>query len=144
MLVIENYLLKNGRSLEELIGNSSYSETQLNFININDYSDSILRMVAKLVHKKKSIVLYELLLLENPRIIVSVSSDYALLVAIENRAPYIFITKTYRKKQTKFIQEVLVNKNIYELEFGWLAKFNFIGKMIQQAFISSLPKSEDF
>lgn len=57
---------------------------------------------------------------------------------------YIYIPFDYQNESTKFLTEILIEKEIYEPEIHPLARFNIIGKGIYKAFLSGIQKSQSY
>lgn len=143
-MVLDTFLRQHNHELEDVLKRVDYTESQMKSWTVIQYPDELLYALRKITRKKISVILYELLQLENPGRIRRVASDYALLKAIENEVTYIFITKDYRKTQTKFLTDLLIEKEIFELELGPLAKYNFVGKKIYESFLVSLGRGEQY
>ncbi len=143
-MLLEDYLRPKRISTKKIAERLGYSISEIAQWDVLEYPDELLYVLSRQTRKKISVLLYELLYLENKIAVRRVSGDYSLLRAIESKAPVIFIDRDYRKTQTQFLTDVLVEKNIYELELGPLAKFNLIGQAIYLAFLKSVGRSEEF
>lgn len=144
MNVLVIYLQRYNINLVDVLEKTKYSEKELSSLRVIDYPEDFIRILARRLRKHQSVVFMELLKIENPGSISIAASDYGLVTAIENKKPYIFIPKNYRKTPSKFLQDVLIEKRIFQLELGWITKINIIGKLIYQTYLSLLPKSEQF
>lgn len=143
-MVLDAYLQYYSSQWEDLLTETNYSKEQLRSLQVHDYPESLLKSISRMVEKDTSVVLVELLNLENPYIVAKAASDYSLRIAIQKQALYIFIPHAYRKEQTKFLTDVLIALGIFEAELGFIGKFNIFGQLIYEAFLSSLPKSEEY
>lgn len=143
-MVLDMFLRQNNHQLDDVLKRINYTESQITAWNVMQYPDELLYVLAQVTKKEISLILYELLHLENPMMIRKVSSDYGLLTAIENEAIYIYLPQTYRKEQTKLVTDVLIEMKIFELELGPIAKYNFVGKKIYEVFLASAGKGEEF
>jgi len=144
MNVLTVYLQRHNLNPAELFEKTKVEEKDLHQTRVMDYPEDVIRMIARRLRKYPSIVLMELLKIEHPGAISMAVSDYGLVTAIENKMAYIFIPKNYRKIQSKFLQDVLIEKRIFQLEMGWITRINIIGKFIYETFLSLMPKSEEF
>lgn len=143
-MVLDEYLRQHNQRLIDILEKSDYTAPEIKTWTVIQYPDELLYKVAKMTKKKVSLLLYELLQLENPGNVRRVASDYAFIKALENENTYIYIPKAYRKKQTKLLTDILIEKNIFEMELGPMAKFNIVGKKIYETFLLSLDKGEEF
>lgn len=144
VVVLSEFLKQNQIQMTEVLKKIDETESQLENMSVIEYPDEWLYVVSRATKKKVSLILYELLQLENPRLIRKVNSDYALIKAFENEITYIYLPQTYRKGQTKLLTDILIEKNIFELQLGVLGKYNFIGKKIYEAFLLSTGKGEEY
>lgn len=143
-MVLNEFLKQNQVQMTDVLKKIDDTESRLENMSVIEYPDELLYVVSRATKKKVSLVLYELLHLENPGKIRKVNSDYALIKAFENEATYIYIPQMYRKEQTKLLTDVSIEKKIFELELGPLGKYNFIGKKIYEAFLLSTGKGEEY
>lgn len=143
-MILKDYLNRYNQQLEDILDRIDYTPEQIAEWQVIQYPDELLYELSKRLKQDISIILYELLHLENPGAIRRVSGDYGLLKAFETEATYIFIPQTYRKEQSSFLTDVLIDKKVYELELGPIAKYNFLGKKIYELFLSSTDKSVEY
>lgn len=109
-MILRDYLNQHNRKLKVVLNRIDYTANQLAEWQVIQYPDEVLYELSKALNQDISTILYGLLVLENPRFIRRVSSDYALLKAFETNATYIFIPQKYRKEQSSFLTEVLIEK----------------------------------
>lgn len=143
-ILLQKYLEPTEISLGWLLDRVKLRPYELSEWEVIHYPDELIYELAKILEKKPSQLFYELLSLETPGQIRRTATDYSLRTAIANEAMYLYIPIEYRKEPTKFLTEVLMEKEIYEAEPHPLARFNIIGKLIYEAFQSALPKSDEF
>lgn len=141
-MLLQKYLEPTRVSLLKILSRVKLKPYELSKWNVIHYPDELIYELAKVLEKNPSQLFYELLHLESIGQIRRTASDYSLLKAIENEAMYIYIPIDYRKEFSKFLTEVLIEKEVYEPEVHPLAHFNIIGKGIYKAFLSGIPKSE--
>lgn len=144
IMILKDFLKRYNRQPEDVLKQIGLTETQMNTRQVIHYPDELLYVLAKEVNEDISVILYELLNLENPGNVRRAASDYSLFKAIENEARYIFIPQAYRKEQSKLLTDLLIEFDIFELELGPIAKYNFIGKKIYEVFLASTGKGEEF
>lgn len=143
-MILKEYLESKDLSFKRIISQVEFSKSEVLEWDVLEYPDELLCQLSKQTHKKMSVLLYELLFLENKVGIRRVASDYSLMRAFESKAPVIYLDPHYRKSQTNFLTDVLVEKDIFDLELGPLAKFNIIGKTIYEGFLKTFGRSDDF
>ncbi len=143
-MLLGDYLKPKGLSVKRVAERTGYSVKEIASWDVLEYPDELLYVLSRQTNKKISVLLYELLQFENKVPIRRVSSDYSLLRAFEGEAPMIFIEGEYRKTQTQFLTDVLLEKDIFDLELGPLAKFNLVGQAIYEAFLKGLGRTDAF
>ena len=143
-MLLENYLRPKDLSFKRIVDHTEYSQSEVAKWDVLEYPDELLYQLCKQTKKEISVLLYELLFLENKVAVRRISADYSLMRAFESKAPVIFLDPDYRKTQSDFLTDVLVEKNIFDLELGPLAKFNIIGKTIYEGFLKTFGRSEEF
>lgn len=143
-MVLREFLKKYKRQPADVLQRTDYTETQIAEWEVIHYPDDLLYRLSKELDEEISVILYHLFRLENTGIIRKVSSDYALRSAIENEAAYVFVPAAYRKTQSKLLTDVAIELDIFELDLGPLAKYNFIGKKIYEVFLAGIPKGEEY
>lgn len=143
-MLLQKYLEPTEVSLLWLLNRVKLKPYELSKWEVIHYPDELIYELAKVLGKSPSQLFYELLHLESIGQIRRTASDYSLLKAIENEAIYIYIPIDYRKESSKFLTEVLIEKEVYEPEIHPLARFNIIGKGIYKAFLSGIPKSDSY
>lgn len=143
-MLLEEYLRDEKVDLDKIIKQNNLNKYELSTWKVIQYPDELIYALSRKLKKKPSLLLFELLHLENPGQVRRTATDYSLLKALENEVLYIFLPKAYRKEQTKFLTDILIDKNIFELEFHPLARFNIFGREIYKLFLSSTDKSKEF
>lgn len=143
-MLLEEFVRSKELSFKQIINKTEFSKSEVLEWDVLEYPDELLCQLSKQTYKKMSVLLYELLFLENKVGIRRVAGDYSLMRAFESRAPVIFLDPVYRKSHTNFLIDVLVEKNIFDLELGPLAKFNIIGKTIYEGFLKTFGRSDEF
>ena len=143
-MVLEKFLKQYDLELGDVLEELNFTATEVQQWKVIQYPDELLYKLSKRLKMDVRKLLYELLYLENAGDVRKTSSDYGLLRALETEVIYIFIPQTYRKEQSSFLREILIEKNIFELEQIPLAKYNLFGQQIFQSFLSLAEKDEDF
>ena len=143
-MVLNEFLKKHNRESKKILKQIGFTEDQIQTRAVIHYPDELLYILSKEIDQQISVVLYELLQLENAGAIRRVVSDYGLLKAFESNTFYVFIPRSYRNEQSKLLTDLLLEKDIFELELGEIMKYNFIGKKIYEAFLMSTGKGEEF
>lgn len=143
-MLLQKYLEPTEVSLLWLLDCVKVKPYELSKWDVIHYPDALIYELSKVLNKKPSQLFYELLNREIAGQIRRTSSDYSLLKAIENEAMYIYIPFDYQNESTKFLTEILIEKEIYEPEIHPLARFNIIGKGIYKAFLSGIQKSQSY
>lgn len=143
-MVLEKYLNSKDLSLTRIIDHIGFSKHEVLTWDVLEYPDELLEQLSKQTHKKISVLLNELLFLENKVGIRRVAGDYSLMRAFESEAPVIFLDPEYRKSQTNFLADVLVEKDIFDMELGPLTKFNVLGKTIYEGFLKTFGRTDEF
>lgn len=143
-MLLQKYLESTEISLLWLLNRVKLRPYELSDWEVIHYPDELINELAKILEKNPSQLFYELLNLESSGQIRRTASDYSLRTAITNDAMYLYIPAEYRMDPSKFLTEVLIEKEVYEAKTHPLARFNVIGKLIYEAFQSALPKSDKF
>lgn len=143
-MVLEKYVNSKDLSLIRIIDHIGFSKHEVLTWDVLEYPDELLEQLSKQTHKKISVLLNELLFLENKVGIRRVAGDYSLMRAFESEAPVIFLDPEYRKSQTNFLTDVLVEKDIFDMELGPLTKFNVLGKTIYEGFLKTFGRTDEF
>ncbi len=143
-MILDEFLKKHNRESQMILKQIGLTEDQIQTRAVIHYPDELLYVLSKEVDQPISVILYELLQLENAGAVRRVASDYGLIKAFESNTPYIFIPQAYRNEQSKLLTDLSIRKGIFELELGPIAKYNFIGKKIYEAFLISTGKGEEF
>lgn len=143
-MLLQKYLESTDISLLQLLNRLKLNPYELSKWEVINYPDELIYGLSKLLRKDPSQLFYELLQLESAGQIRRTASDYSLLKAIENEAMYVYIPIEYRKESSKFLTEILIEKEIYEVEVHPLSRFNIIGKGIYKAFLSGMPRSDEY
>lgn len=143
-MILDEFLKKHNRESQMILKQIGLTEDQIQTRAVIHYPDELLYVLSKEIDQPISVILYELLQLENAGAIRRAASYYGLIKAFENNTPYIFIPQAYRNEQSKLLTDLSIRKGIFELELGPIAKYNFIGKKIYEAFLLSTGKGEEF
>lgn len=143
-MLLQKYLESTEISLLWLLNRVKLRPYELSNWEVIHYPDELIYELAELLEKKPSQLFYELLNLESSGQIRRTASDYSLRTAITNDAMYLYIPAEYRMDPSKFLTEVLIEKEVYEFESNSLARFNIMGKAIYEVFLTALPKSDEF
>lgn len=143
-MILYDFLHHDQQKLKAVLKKARITEDVVKNWHVIEYPDELLYALSKVVKRDISVILSELLAMENPGAIRQVLTDYSLLRAIESEVSYIFIPVTFRKEQTTFLTEILIDKKIFKNENIPLSRFNFIGIKIYEEFLKALPKSNEF
>jgi len=131
-MVLEKYLQRNGTQLETIIEQVDDRETHINNIQIILYSDELLQVISQAVGKETSVVLFELLSLENTEAAVNISLTKDLIKAVNIRTPYIFIPEHVRSENSRLVNSVLSEKDTLGINLGSAGKATLFGEIIYQ------------
>lgn len=143
-MVLAGFLKKYKVQVEEILRKTDFTESEVDQWLVIQYPDELLYTLSKHVRIDISELLYELLDLENAGIVRKVLSDYGLKRALESEVIYIYIPKNYRKEKTRFLSEILIEKNIYTFDKVPSAKYNLTGQQIYTDFLSRTERGKEF
>lgn len=143
-LLLQKYLEPKEISTLWLLNRVKLKPYELANWEVMQYPDALIYELAKVLEINPSQLFYELLKFESIAQIRRTASDYSLLKAIESDAMYIYIPIEFENEESKFLNEILIKKDIYDPEIHPLARFNIMGTTIYKAFLSRLPKSSSY
>lgn len=143
-MLLDEYLEHSDVQVDEVLRRVKLKRDDVAAWTVIEYPDELIYRLSKETRKEPSLLLYELLELENPGQIRRTVTDYSLFKALESEVIYVFIPIGFRREQTKFLTDVMIEKNVFELDFHPLARYNFLGREIYKVFLESGEKSTDF
>lgn len=141
---LENFLNRYQLQLEDLLEGYDIPITEIIYSQVIQYPDEVVYAISKEIKEDVSVVLFELLYLENAGAVRRVASDYGLIQAFDSQVTYIFIPKNYRKEQTKLMTDILIEKDIFELDLGPYVKHNVVGQDIYRAFLATTERGSQY
>lgn len=131
-MLLEIYLQKNGRKIEDVIGQIDYSQAQLNNMRVILYPNEVFEVIGKVVEKNVSKVLFDLLTLEDSNQITEITSPEKLAEALKNRQPYIYISEPIRTENRRLVNSVQSEKDTLGVELGSRGVVNILAEGIYQ------------
>ena len=109
------YLDQFNLSLQDVEEKDKHTLSQKSVIH---YSNDFLKSLSKAINKERSLILLDLLILEERQTVVKVSNDQEFIDAINDYATYIFIDPLYKEKRKKLVQSVLTEQDLLGFELG--------------------------
>lgn len=143
-LVLSDYLNHDQENIRKIFKKVDIHMEEVETWEVIQYPDELLYAIKKITKKDVSVILAELLLLENPGQIRKIQTDYSLQKAMESEVFYVFITKDYEKEETTFLRDILVEKKVFEPDLPLFARFNLVGRQIYKEFLTRMPKSSEY
>lgn len=131
-MLLENYLEKHDKNIEDVSSQVAYSQRQLNNLAVILYPDKVLEVIADVVEKNLITVLYELLILEDPGKVSDIGSREELASAVKNQQAYVYIKDPVRTENSRLVNSVLSEKDTLGLELGSKGGVNLLGEIIYQ------------
>jgi len=131
-MVLASYLKNHNLKVDDVIGNTAYSQTQLENMSVISYPEQVLETTASVVGKTASTILFSLLILENPRAVDDIASKEELARAVKKQQKYIYIPESIRTENSRLVNSVLSEKDTLGLELGSAGGVNILGEIIYQ------------
>lgn len=135
MSLLDIYLQKNGKKRYDVFKETGMSQQMLANVNkksVSSYSVKTIRAIAKTVNKREGIVLDELLKLETEKAIFEVYTTEDLLLALNNKEPYIAIRGEYKAKMEELAKTQLSDTETLGLELGSAGLITILAEVFYQ------------
>lgn len=121
MSLLDIYLQKNEKKRYDVFKQTGLSQQMLSSVNkksVSSYSVTTIQAIAKTVKKNAGTVLDELLALEKENAYFEVFNAEDLLLAFNNKEPYILIKGEYKKEMDELAKSQLSDTETLGLELG--------------------------
>ena len=144
MSLLDIYLQKNGKKRYDVFKETGMSQQMLSSVNkknVSSYSVKTIQAIAKTVNKSVGIVLDELLKLETENAIFEVFNTEDLLLALNNKEPYIAIKGEYKTEMEELAKSQLSETETLGLELGSAGLVNILAEGIYQ--LANLISNKD-
>ncbi len=146
MSLLDIYLQKNGKKRYDVFKETGISQQMLSSVNkksVSSYSVKTLQAIAKTVEKSEGTVLDELLQLENENAYFEVFNAEDLLLALNNKEPYILIKGEYKKEMEELAKSQLSDTETLGLELGSAGLITVLAEVIIQLVDLFSSKDDD-
>lgn len=131
-MIIKSYLDENNVNYSPLLAELTQNNLNTSRINVIDYPDSLLNKLSQLLKKDKSLILYDLLTLENDSAVTKISQEDDFGNAIYSKVPYIFIPSSIRNKIDSLINSVMTEEDRLGFELGSTGTVNILAEAFYQ------------
>lgn len=135
MSVLDVYLQKNEKKRYDVHKKTGISQQLLSNMskkNVESYSIKTIRAIAETVQKSEGEVVDELLRLEKENVIFEVLNVEDLLLAFENKEPYILIRGEYINDIKSLVKSQLSENELLGLELGSAGTANILAEGFYQ------------
>ncbi|MBD1381868.1 XRE family transcriptional regulator [Metabacillus arenae] len=135
MSLLDIYLQRNKKKRYDVFKETGLSQQMLasvNKKNVSSYSVKTIQAIAKTVNKSEGMVLDELLKLETENAIFEVFNTEDLLIALNNKEPYIAIKGEYKTQMEELAKTQLSDNETLGLELGSAGLVNILAEGIYQ------------
>lgn len=135
MSLLDIYLQKNGKKRYDVFKETGISQQMLSSVNkksVGSYSVKTIQAIAKTVNKSEGMVLDELLKLEKEHAIFEVYNTADLLLALNNKEPYISIKSAYKNEMEQLAKTQLSETETLGFELGSAGVMNILAEGFYQ------------